>query len=70
MALAEKGLPVWGVTQEQVTAIKARGVELKAAEDKRQAEEAATLAALAIEAPAITAQDLIDKAKKDAKPAP
>jgi len=61
-ALATQGYPVWDVTEAQAAAMKKRGEDLKAAEDKRRADEATRLAELAKEAPNVTAQDLLDKA--------
>lgn len=57
--IAETGVPVWGYSQEQIAAVKAKGVELKAAEDARVAALPAKLAALAIEAPMVTAEELL-----------
>ena len=62
-ALSEKGFPVWGITPAQAQVIVARGTELLAAEQKRQADSAALLATLALEAPLVTAQQLMDQAK-------
>ena len=59
IALADKGFPVWGLTQEQETAIAARGAELKALEDKRIAALPNLLKELAVEAPLVTAADLM-----------
>lgn len=61
-ALATQGYDVWHTTEAQAQAMKARGLELKAAEDKRRAEQADLLIKLALEAPNVTAQDLLDKA--------
>jgi hypothetical protein len=63
-ALAEqKGLPVWGYTDAQIAAMKARGEELKRMEEERQQREAETLNLLAIAAPTKTAEQLIADAK-------
>ncbi len=68
-ALADQfDLPVWGYTKARLAEIKRRGDEMKAAEDKRQADQAETLRLLAIAAPTKTAQQLIDDTKKAAKP--
>lgn len=57
--LAETGIPVWGYTQEQINEVKRKGVELKAAEEKRVAELPEKLKALAKEAPLVTAEELL-----------
>ena len=62
-ALGEQGFPVWNLTADQAAAMKARGALLKAAEDKRQADLTATLAAMAVEAPSVSAAQLLAKAK-------
>ncbi|MDP1702582.1 MAG: hypothetical protein Q8L53_16715 [Aestuariivirga sp.] len=58
-ALAEQGIPVWGISPERAAAIKARGAELKAAEDRRVAELPAKLAELAKTAPLVSAKELL-----------
>ena len=58
-ALAKQGLPVWNYTPARLAKIKADGVKLKAHVDKLKAEEAARLAALAKEAPMVTAKELL-----------
>jgi hypothetical protein len=64
VALAERGLPVWGISPEKIEEIKARGLALKALEDKRAAELHQTLKALAVEAPLVTAAELLNNANK------
>lgn len=55
IALANGGLPVWDTTPEREAEIKTRGQALVALEVKRVADEKATLAALAKEAPFVPA---------------
>lgn len=62
-ALAATGLPVWGVDEARIKDIAARGARLLALEAARVAAEAATLAQLAVEAPQVSAQQLMDAAK-------
>lgn len=57
--LGEKGFSVWGVDAERKSDIASRGSQLLALEMKRIADEPAKLAALAVEAPAITADQLL-----------
>lgn len=57
--LAEQGLPVWKYTQAQLDKIKADGLTLKTHVDDFKASEAARLAALAQEAPLVTAAQLL-----------
>ncbi len=61
-ALAAKGYDTWGLSHADVQKMAARGEELKALEVKRVADQGGKLAALAIEAPQVTAQELLDKA--------
>ena len=60
-ALAEQGYPVWGVDAKRLQEISERGSILLAKEKKRVEELDAKLAKLAIEAPNVTAQDLMAK---------
>jgi hypothetical protein len=62
-ALAAKGMPVWGITEQQEATIKAQGLALKALEDKRLADLGLTLATLATEAPNVTADQLLAAAQ-------
>ena len=57
-ALADNGLNVWGISAARESAIVERAAIIKAAEDKRRADEQATLATLRTEAPLVTAKDL------------
>jgi len=59
--LAETGVPVWGYSAEQIAEIKRRGAELKAAEEKRVADNAALLVELAKVAPLVTAEELLKR---------
>jgi hypothetical protein len=58
-ALASMGIPVWGLTAEQEQEIAARGAKLIELEAQRVATLPQTLAALAIQAPNISAADLL-----------
>lgn len=58
-ALASNGLPVWGIPPEKIEAIAAKGAELKAAEETRKVQAAAVLAAAKMEAPDVSARDLL-----------
>ena len=57
--IAETGIPVWGYSQEQIDAIKRKGEELKAAEEKRVADSAALLIELAKEAPLVPVSEML-----------
>ena len=59
--LAAQGLPFWNYTQAQLDKIKTDGLTLKAHVDTFNAAEKARLAALAKEAPLVTAEQLLSK---------
>lgn len=58
-ALGEQGFPVWGIDAKREADIALRGSQLLALEAKRIADEPARLAQLAIDAPAVTAEQLL-----------
>ena len=58
-ALAAQGIPVWGYTPGQIAEMKAKAVTLKAHVDEFNEGEKARLAALKLEAPDISAADLL-----------
>ena len=58
-ALAGQGYPTWGYTADAITAMQDRAVELKQAEALRMSKEPELLAALAKEAPLVTAAELL-----------
>ena len=58
-ALAKQGYPTWGYTQGQTDAMKVRAEQLKQAEASRLSKEPELLAALAKEAPLVTAAELL-----------
>jgi hypothetical protein len=58
-ALSAGGLPVWGITPERIAAVATKGAALKAAEQTRKTNEAAALAAARLEAPDVSARDLL-----------
>lgn len=58
-ALAANGIPVWGITPERIAEVKTKGAVLKAAEEKRVADNAALLVELAKIAPEVTAEELL-----------
>jgi hypothetical protein len=64
MALADKGLPVWGVSKARQDAINERAAILKRAEDDREAKANDSLAALKVEAPDVKARDMLKGGKK------
>lgn len=62
-ALTAQNIDTGFPTPSQITALQARGRELKAREDKRVVDLPKTQAALAAEAPSVTARDLLNARK-------